>query len=494
MAKKPSSIPRLRIGLNVLVQATLALVLFGIANYLGFNHFKRWDYSRDQKYALGVQTKRVIANLKKPVRFIVFFSGASPVAQDTINLLKEYTYVSKKMIDMEIVDPFLAMTRAREIATQYKLRDNDNVVIVDTDGRNKFVNATAMAEFEPSLNLLDKPRLKTFKGEAAITSALIELTEPGTNRVYSLSGHGETGLTSDSKLSGLKAYIERQNVQVEPLNLAGVETLPADAKAIFIIAPKYDLTEAEFQALHTYWTEKHGRLFVALEPGANTPRLASLLAELGVMANDDRVLKTVPVRLASGIARGILKEITGDFVAGSPITRRLTNVSAQFVGGPSQSLTLSEEQAKAAGIKLQKLIQAASGFWGETRYANSATEGVYFDPKEDHINPVIAASAEKGALIDPRLRVESSSRLVAVGSSGFLSNDTLNEASLDFVLNSLNWLLDREEIMGIAPKPVRNLALNLTEAQLGSIAALVMAAIPACCAALGFIVWLKRRR
>ena len=70
----------------------------------------------------------------------------------------------------------------------------------------------------------------------------------------------------------------------------------------------------------------------------------------------------------------------------------------------------------------------------------------------------------------------------------------MTEADLDFVLNGLNWLLDREEIIGIAPKAAHNLSLNLTEAQLSLIALLVMVAIPGCAGLLGILVWLKRRR
>ena len=492
---KNSSIPRVRIGLNAFAQSALYLLLFAIANYLGFNHYKRWDFSRDQKYTLSAQTKRVLANLKKPVHFVVFFSGGSPIAQDAVNLLHEYAYASKKMVDVEVVDPFLAMSRAREIATQYKLRDNDNVIIVDYEGRTKFVSASEMAEFEPSLNLLDKPRLKNFKGEAALTGALIEITEPGSNQTYSISGHGETALDADPALSGLKDYIERQNIKLDPLKLTDVEMIPPDAKALFLIAPKYDFSEVEIQALRAYWgkREKPGRIFVFLEPGASTPNLCAFLSEQGIVVNDDRVLRTMPVRLASGIVRGILKEITGDFVSGSPITKRLGNVTANFTGGVTQSLTLDTERSKAGGIKLKPLIRASKGFWGETRYAESVANGVYFDPKEDHIDPVVAASAEKGAVSDDRVRVDSS-RLIAVGSSAFLSNQTITEADMDFVLNGLNWLLDREEVIGIAPKTAHNLSLNLTQAQLSLIALLVMFAIPAGAGALGIVVWLKRRR
>ena len=494
---KNSSIPRFRIGLNVLVQSVVFLLLFAIANHLGFNHYKRWDFSRDQKYTLSSQTKRVLANLKKPVHFVVFFSGESPIAKDAVGLLNEYAYASKKMINVEVVDPFnvLNLGRAREIAIQYKLRENDSVIIVDYDGRTKFVSASQMAEFEPSLNLLDKARLKSFKGEAALTSALLEITEPGANQIYSIAGHGETALDADPSLSGLKDYIERQNIKLDPLKLTDVEMIPPDAKALCIVAPKYDFSDTEVAMLRAYWgkRQKPGRIFVFLEPNSPTPKLSALLSELGVIVNDDRVLRTMPIRLDTGIVRGILKEITGDFVAGPSITKRLGNVTALFKGGETQSLTLDAERGKENAIKLQPLIQASKGFWGETRYAEGVTKGVYFDPKEDHINPIVAVSAEKGAPSDDRMRVDSS-RLIVVGSASFLSNDNMTEADLDFVLNGLNWLLDREEVSGIAPKAAHNLSLHLTDSQMSLIALLVMGAIPCGAGALGFVVWLRRRR
>lgn len=489
---KNSSISRAKIGVNVLLQTVLFVVLFGIVNYLGFNHYKRWDFSRDQKYTLSAQTKKVISSLKKPAHVIVFFSGGSDIAGNVSNLLKEYAFASKKMIDVEVVDTFLSMARAREISTLYKLRDNDNVVIIDYDGRQKFVNAPSMAEYEPSFNPMDKPRLKTFKGEEAITSALIQISEEGANKIYGLEGHGEVALDSDPAVEGLKAYIERQNVKIESLKLSDVEVVPADAKALFIIAPKYDFSDRDLLSLRAFW-EKRGRIWVFLNPGSSTPKLAGFLDELGITPNDDQVLKTMPVKLASGLVTGILKEITGDFVPGSPITKRLANVNASFQGGATQSLTLDADRVKASGIEVKPLIKASKGFWGESRYTTATASGAYFDPREDRINPVVAASAEKGGVNDDRVRVNSS-RLIVVGNASFLANSVLTEADLDFVLNGLNWLLAREELIGIVAKPVRNLSLSLTQSQMGSIQLLVMGAIPACAAAIGIFVWLKRRR
>lgn len=490
MDQKPS-ISRSKIGVNVFFQIVLYLLLFGIVNYLSFQHYKRWDFSRDQKYTLSSQTKRVVSSLKKPTHLIVFFSGGSDIAQDVNSLLKEYAFASKKLIDVEVVDPFMAMARAREVATQYKLRDNDNVVIIDYDGRSKFVSAASMADYEPTFSPVDKPRLKAFKGEEALTSALIEISEEGANKIYSLSGHGESALDADPTLEGLKAFIERQNIKVEPLKLSDVEVVPPDTKALFIIAPKYDFSDTELLALRAYW-EKRGRIWVFLNPGSGTPKLGAFLAELGITVHDDQVMKTVPLKLSGGMVTGILKEITGDFVPGSPITKRLGNVTALFRGGSTQSLGLDPERVKSNDIKVQPLIQASKGFWGEARYATAST-GVFFDPREDHINPVVAASAEKGGISEDRVRVESS-RLIATGNASFLGNEVITEADMDFVLSGVNWLLAREELIGIAPKPVRNLALSMTQAQISSIAFWVMIAIPAIPVLFGIMVWLKRRR
>ena len=103
--EKPQKIHRLRIGVNVIVQVALLLFLAIAANYLGFEHYKRWDLSRDQKYALSDKTKRFLETIKGKVRITVFFSANSPIGQDVQSLLTEYQYAAKEKIDIEHIDP-----------------------------------------------------------------------------------------------------------------------------------------------------------------------------------------------------------------------------------------------------------------------------------------------------------------------------------------------------------------------------------------------------
>src|SRR5438128_7647447 len=91
-AKRPrrsKGIGRFRIGFNVLAQIVLVLFLVAMVNSIAFKHYARWDFSRDQKYALSDKTKRFLDTLKGKMRITVFFPPSTPIATDVQNLLTE---------------------------------------------------------------------------------------------------------------------------------------------------------------------------------------------------------------------------------------------------------------------------------------------------------------------------------------------------------------------------------------------------------------------
>src|SRR5205807_1739075 len=96
--KKTEGIRRLQIGVNLLVQLVLVFFLISAINWIGFRHYKRWDFSRDQKYALSDKTKRFLKTIKGKARITVFFSPNTPISADVQNLLTEYQYAAKGKI------------------------------------------------------------------------------------------------------------------------------------------------------------------------------------------------------------------------------------------------------------------------------------------------------------------------------------------------------------------------------------------------------------
>src|SRR5437763_12646102 len=168
---KPKKIQRLQIGLNVLVQLILIFFLLSAVNWIGFRHYKRWDISRDQKYALSDKTKRFLSTIKGKMRITLFFSPNNPIAGDVSSLLTEYQYAAKGKIDIENVDPQRNLSRAKELFDKYKVVSDESLLVIDYDGRNKTVKASEMAGVDQSGGALGEgTRVSAFKGEQAITS------------------------------------------------------------------------------------------------------------------------------------------------------------------------------------------------------------------------------------------------------------------------------------------------------------------------------------
>jgi hypothetical protein len=503
--RKVVKISRFQIGLNVLLQLSVVAAIILMVNYLSFRHFKRWDLSRDQKYALSSQTRNLLGSLKRPVRAVIFFSGATEIGPDVGALLREYEFASGKKFNMEVVDPYRNFTRASELQAKYKFGANENILILDYDGRSKFVNAADMAEFEQPDQLAMmtgqvQPRLTAFKGEQAITSALLELTEGKPNKIYLTAGHGEPDLEAQ-ELKVFNESLKRQNIQAASLKLLDVNSIPEDARAVVICGPKYDLSDLEIKLLSDFWQRK-GRVFVLLNPFVKTPRLAAWLDRKGITPQGDRVIRVGtflemdPTTGNPQLKTGTISQATfGVLDSHTGITKELVGTSKQLFG-PTQSLALNRTKETTEKVKLIPVLASGEGFWGETDNAGGGDRPAFFDTNKDRMGPLtLAAAVEQGGVADDRVKVDTS-RLFVVGNSDLISNNgyRLSEGvTMDLAINALNWLLDREEIVGIAPKEKKSIALSLDEKQLGQIALAVMGIVPGVVALLGFLTWYQRR-
>src|SRR5881392_2779917 len=492
--KKPRTrvkIGRIRIGLNVLVQIVLVLFLVALVNSFAFKHYKRWDFSRDQKYALSDKTKRFLDTLKGKMRITVFFSPNTPITADLQNLLTEYQYAGKGKIDVEQIDPERSLSRAKELFDKYKVVTDESLLVLDYDGRNKTVKASEMADVDQSgMAIGEGPRVAAFKGEQAITSAMIDLVEGKKKTLGYVLGHKEPPLTEGSAISVLKTFIENENIQFKELNLLDLDAIPEDVKTVMIIGPQYDFSDREMRLLRNFW-DKQGRMLLLLDPAAKTPNLRGFVNELGVKPNDDRLM----VFLRTGIQElALTRDVQARFLGDSPITKRLADVRTLFLGGTA-SLTLEPDRVRTANIRVEPLIQAEKGYFAEKDYNTDDQVKLQADAKQSSNVPLtIGASVEKGGSADQRVQVNSS-RLVVVSNGSFVQDNaiTQDQQGLDFMSGSVNWLLSREQLIGIAPKVSKPLTFSLNDEALRRLRWIVLVFIPLVPAVVGTMVWWQRR-
>src|SRR5215468_2287775 len=490
--RRSTKIGRIRISLNVVVQIVLILFLAAMANSLAFKHYKRWDLSRDQKYALSDKTKRFLETLKGKMRITVFFSPSTPISADVQNLLTEYQYAGKGKIDVEQIDPERSLSRAKELFDKYKVVTDESLLVLDYDGRNKTVKASEMADIDQSGTAMGEgPRVAAFKGEQAITSSMIDLVEGKKKTLGYVTGHKEPALSAPtSPITLLKTFIENENIKFQELNLLDQPAIPTDVNAVMMVGPQYAFSAPEMQVLRDFG-DNQGRILVFVDPAANTPRLRAFLDELGVKVNDDRLM----VFVRTGIQElAMTRDVQAHFLGDSPITKRLADVRAILVGGTA-SLTLDPNRGRAANIRLEPLIQAEKGYFAETDYNTDNQVKLQTDAQKAGDVPLtIAASAEKDGSADARVQVNSS-RLVAVTNATFVQDSAImqDQAALDFVSGAVNWLLSREQLIGIAPKIPKPLTFSLDPEALRQLRWIILIFMPLIPAAIGTVVWWQRR-
>jgi hypothetical protein len=499
----PKKIHRVRIGFNVFAQVILLLFVAVMVNSLAFRHYKRWDFSRDQKYALSDKTKRFLHSIKEKVRITVFFASSTPITADLQNLLTEYQYAGKGKIDVENIDPERNLSRAKEIFDKYKVVSDESLLVVDYEGRNKTVKASEMAEIDQSgMAFGEGPRVAAFKGEQALTSAMMDLVEGKKNTLGYVLGHKEPPISEASSpatfgqqqpaspISVLKTFIENENIKFQELNLFDVGAIPADLKTIVIAGPQYDFSDREMKLLRDFW-EKQGRILLLLDPAAKTPKLNAFLSDLGLKVNDDRLM----VFLKTGLQEiALTRDVQAHFLPESPITKRLAGARALFFGGTA-SLTLQPDRVRAANIRLDPLLQAEKGYFAEADYNSEDQAKLQADAAKSAGSPLtIGASIEKGGSGDTRVQVNSA-RMVVVSNATFIEDKALtqDQQALDFVSGAVNWLLSREQLIGIAPKVPKPLTFSLNEDALRNVRWIILVLIPLVPAVIGTAVWWRRR-
>lgn len=477
---------KLAISLNTGLALALAAALFGMVNYASFRHYKRHDLSKTKLYQLSDKSVSLLKSLTNTIDVVVFFQPGSDIFEDVDNLLKEYQDASKQ-IRVQKVDPDRDLAKTELLAKKYQVTQA-NVIVFDNNGRSKFVTAEDIVEMDYSGMQMGAPPRKTgFKGEQAFSSAILNITQAKVPTLYFLQGHGEHDPESFDRTkgySGIVREIKRDNVTVKKLTLGEQKAIPADCDALIVAGPQKKYAPAEVEQVRQFLA-KNGRAFFLLDSLTDTG-LSPLLKEWGVEVGDDVVVD--PSRTMSG------NELFVTQYERHPITEKLTGVSSILY--LPRSVSAIEEAAPGPDAAPDKprattLIKCTAAGWGETTPDQNP---VRFDPNVDHKGPLgVAAAVEKGSApgaLDTQIKPV---RIVVFGDSGFLANSALIGGNADLFQNALNWLLDRKELMAIAPKTISEYRLILDASQLRTLGWLVIGGLPALIAILGIAVWLRRR-
>ncbi|NUN92981.1 MAG: GldG family protein [Verrucomicrobiae bacterium] len=485
---------RFATGINVALQILLAGALAVFAN-LGIQrwHPSRLDLSRSDYYKLSGKTTELLKSLREPVEVIVFFQPDSrdPITQkvfdDIQNLLGEYRNVSTQ-VKVRYVDPDRDPVSAEKFAKEYGVRV-PNVVVFVHKGRNKFVQVNDLVEFDRMSPYGGGGRIRAFKGEQQFTSAIQNVLEEKQAKVCFLEGHGEGGFEDFDPRAGfskISTLIRRDNLKLEKLNLAAAQSVPKDCDVLVVCGPQKPFVDFELKAISDFLSA-NGRVLLLLDGFRYDTGIEKLLAEYGVKAGNDVLLIRIRDRLGG---EALLTSVPCGDYATHPVTDslRTEEITSLFPVARSVDAATANDPARRVTV----LVRSLEGSWAETDVTKLQREQkAQFDDK-DRKGPVpVGVAVEPSAAGDVE---REGMRLVVFGSSRFIRNDALAGGNADLFMNALNWLLKRQQLLGIAAKTPQEFNLTLNAFQRRGIFLTMVVGIPAAVAGIGFVVWVRRRK
>lgn len=477
---------RYRTAALVALQALLIAIVFFQVNYLSCRRHSTWDLTQNRRFTVSDTTKNYLASLGGEVRLVMAFLGTSDLHSEVKGLVAEYDRIGGDAVAAEYLDLSRSRSRLAELKDRYQLQfSGDQIVVFGESGRIKTVNAEELVNRDANSG-----RVIEFKGEEVLTAAILEVTEQRQRKIYLITG--------DRRADELVPIAEQlqplataQNARLEGLVLEGREFIPEDADALFFPGNSEDLTEREMGLVREYWESRRGGLVIYLDPTAETPVLNSLLREHGIAPRPDRVLSVISI---PGVAARKTYDVPVSLMPGPGPTRDLPALSTRLLGQTQSIEVLYEDDLLLSeNIRPLPLMIAATGFWGEIDFQ---AEEISYNPDVDHGQPApvfTAASVEKGVQGDPGLS-QGSSRLVVAGNGDLISPDGSSaKVAVDFTMASLNWVMNREELMGISPRRPTFFTLSISPDKIAFLQTLLIMVLPGAALILGGFVWMRRR-
>ena len=482
--------------INLMLQAVLFVTLFAGLNYIALQHTWRKDLSETHRSSLSPETKSYLAQLEKPVRIIVTITndpGVPELAQayrDISSLLREYSYASARnergRINVEFLDVYQNRKKAEELGIEVP-----NVVLV-LSGENR--HQLLPLDFYQTKKKGKEYAREAFKGEAALTAAILDVSSTEKQKIYFLQGHGELNFADVGQrgLSKISDELNNRNFELASLDLAQTRKVPDDSglPPLLIIAGQQTRFQPfEEELLRNFLQNRAGRIIFMIDPW-RYHGLDNLIFDWGVIVYDKQIYDSNPQEQDEN---GNLRL---RYYRPHPITQNIINNALPVVAGPTRVVSEDIGRAKDDGLSVNTLISTSPSAWGETSYRlrNFKPE---FTPGEDLRNKdglgVLTVSERLKPANNLPLSIRGG-RLAVFGTSDLVTNNRIdNSGNLNLFLATIYWCVDRDTQLNIPARPIDRFQLALSQEQLERLRLGLLFIIPGTVALLGFFVYWTRR-
>ena len=422
-------------------------------------HNQRFDLTPTKQYSLAPISQKILRNLDQGIQVSVFYlRGERKKHDDLLSLMvQENPLFRYQLFDLD---------RTPGKAEEYGI-SSYGVGVVETESGRIIIGKVDQEE---------------------IVKAILRISRPF-KTVYFVSGHGERELhdkMARNSYGFLKTVLAAENYHVQPVALRQVTQVPDNADLVVVAGPREDFLPQELEVLSAYVLAGRKLMFL-LDPDT-VPELCRYLARFG-FGLDDGVVVDRQARLARGdplmpTIPHFVEEIFPRELWAPVVMPVVRPVGVQNRGDKGDGQT-------------QAFAFSSPDSWAQHKDERLQQGDLSYRAGEDTPGPVSVAAV---ATIPGS--AETPGKIVVFGDSDFVTNfHSRIPGNLDFFMNTVGWLLDRQGLMSVG-RAVEGLvqgrsskqSLYLSETQSRQFFWFMVVLEPGFVFLVGTVVFLARRR
>lgn len=432
------------------------------------------DTTANELFTISEQTKEILSKIEEDIT--LYWIVQSGEEDSTLETLLDHYQSMSSHISIKKTDPDLYPN----LTSEYGISSiTNNSLIVEQGSRSRYVDYNDIYEYDYSNYYYDGSYSVSFAGENELTSAISYVTNDTLPKIYTLTGHGESTLSSS-----FQTAIEKQNMELEELSLLTVSEIPSDADCILMYAPQSDLASEEKDILLTY-LQGGGNFFLITDPQTESdsrPNLDTVMDSYGMEETEGLILENSSNHYAMNMPYYLLPNRESHTIT-SPLLENNYYVLLPVAHGikiasdPDENLSVAE------------LLTTSEDAFSKVAGYNLET----YEKEENDIDGPFALAAAAVYTIDD----DTSTHVVWV-SSATIADDSVNTqvsgGNQDFFLNALGWMCEHEDSISIHSKSLDYEYLTIGSGTASMLSVVIVGIIPILYLSIGICIWIRRKR
>lgn len=426
---------------------TLLIIAILVMAYIALNltiaqlDLPEIDVTANKIYTLSDSSKKAIEKVDQDVKIYVYgFEEDSSL----IKFLKQYNKANEK-ITYEILTTETNMQMIQE----NDLQEGYLVLIIQSGESKKVIDAST--DFS-SYDYSTYQSIDTT--EQTITNSILALSEENKPKVYFLGGHGEY---ATNETAVLRSFLTNEAFEIEDLNLTTKNGVPEDCNVLAILSPSADLLDDETAYIKDY-INRGGKIYFSMDVISETvslPNIQSVLDEFGVSVKNGYILEYDTEYGNSKYPYVFMPEIS----AYHQITSDISTDSLMWLAYSAKLNYKSDDELTNMNVTKETLLSSSDkAIFVSDLSSNMATAAETAENGKADIaslmTKTITKTNEEGVSED----VEA--KLIISASGSFASDYVVPEitsnspisyvgSNKDFIINSLSYLGEKENILSI---------------------------------------------